>query len=139
MKKTLMLFGLLMILTFAASAQKAKDKKSDKQETKQKETPQARAQEQTSKINSACQLQADQSAKITAFYSDYYSKRDALRKQKDIQDKKVYAEKVTSLKKKRDEGLRKLLTPEQLKKWDDFKAREKKAEKKADKQEKDSE
>lgn len=116
---------LIILLSFVttASAQTAVKKGEAKKETrqkanpKQKEQPAVRAKEMVADLHAVCVLQGEQSAKLTAMFTDYYAKHDALKKQKDILDKKVYSERNKSLRKNRDEKLMTILTAEQFKKW----------------------
>lgn len=100
-----------------------------KKEVRQKEQPAVRAKEITENIHSVCVLQGDQSAKINILFTEYYTKHDALKKQKNMLDKKVYSEKVKSLKRAKEQKFMSILTAEQLKKWSLYKLDSKKDDK----------
>lgn len=131
------ILSLLILLSFFATAQaqtpakKTEPKKETKQKVvaKQKEQPAVRAKDMVGEINSVCALQGEQSTKLTAMYTDYYTKHDALKKQKNILDKKVYSERNKALKKSKDEKLMTILTAEQFKKWSLSKLDDKKSDK----------
>ncbi|MCX6200219.1 MAG: hypothetical protein NTY88_13545 [Bacteroidetes bacterium] len=131
---------LLILLSLFATAQaqtatkKAEPKKETKQKVnpKQKEQPAVRAKEMVADLNTVCVLQGEQSAKLTTVFTDYYTKRDALKKQKNMLDKKVYSEKNKSLRKNKDEKLMTILTAEQFKKWSLNKLDDKKNDKEAE-------
>lgn len=122
--KNITLLFLLFLVTGTIQAQTAKAKaapaKQEKQKAapKQKEQPAVRAKETTDKINSVCVLSGDQSAHLNALLTDYYTKHDALKKQKNILDKKVYAERLKALKKSKEQKFMTILTADQLKKWE---------------------
>ncbi len=127
----LILLSLFATTQAQTAAKKAEPKKETKQKAapKQKEQPSARAREMVGEINSVCALQGEQSTKLTAMYTDYYTKHDALKKQKNILDKKVYSEKNKSLRKSKDEKLMTILTADQFKKWSLNKLDDKKSDK----------
>lgn len=135
MNKSMLPLLLLLSLFATAQAQTAAKKTASQKETKQqvapkqKELPAVRAKEMVSEINSVCSLQGEQSIRLIAMYTDYYTKRDALKKQKNILDKKVYSEKNKSLRKSKDEKLMTILTAEQFKKWSLNKLEDRKSDK----------
>ena len=47
-------------------------------------TPQQKVKELVAKMSAACNLKPEQAEKISKAYLDYYTKHDALKKQKDI-------------------------------------------------------
>lgn len=123
MNKSNLCLLILLCLFATANAQTAAKKAEPKKETKQKvnpkqkEQPAVRAKEMVSDIHAVCVLQGEQGAKLTTVFTEYYTKRDGLKKQKDMLDKKVYSEKNKSLRKSKDEKLMTILTAEQFKKW----------------------
>ncbi len=135
MNKSILSLLILLSLFATAQAQTATKKTVPQKETKQKvapkqkEQPAVRAKEMVGEINSVCALQGEQSTKLTSLYTDYYSKHDALKKQKNILDKKVYSDKNKALKKSKDEKLMTILTADQFKKWSLNKLDDKKSDK----------
>ncbi len=131
--KNIVLFLLVLFVSGSVvNAQTAKQKAAPakaKKEEKKKEDPALRAKENTEKVNSVCILQGDQSAKLNTLFTEFYTKHDALKKQKNILDKKVYNDRVKSLKNSKEQKLISILTAEQLRKWSLYKLNDKKGDK----------
>lgn len=96
--------------------------------------PQQKAKELIAKMNAACNLKPEQAEKISKAYLDYYTKHDALKKQRDILDKSSYDDRSDAMKKTRDAIVKSTLTATQYKQWVVAKEKSKKESKK-DKQE----
>ncbi len=97
-------------------------------------TPQQKVKELVAKMSAACNLKPEQAEKISKAYLDYYTKHDALKKQKDILDKSSYDDRSDAMKKTRDAVVKSTLTATQYKQWASAKEKQKKEAKK-DKQE----
>jgi hypothetical protein len=82
------------------------------------------------KMTTACSLKPEQVTKLTNAYTEYYTKHDALKKQKDILDKGTYDDRSSSMKKTRDAVLKATLTANQYKQWMAVKSKDKKEAKK---------
>ena len=135
MNKSILSLLILLSLFATAQAQTATKKTVPQKETKQKaapkqkEQPAARAKEMVDNINKVCVLQGEQVVRLNALYTDYYTKHDALKKQKNILDKKVYSDKNKALKKSKEEKIMGILTADQFKKWSLNKLDDKKSDK----------
>lgn len=97
-------------------------------------TPQQKVKELVAKMSAACNLKPEQAEKISKAYLDYYTKHDALKKQKNILDKSSYDDRSDTMKKTRDAVVKSTLTATQYKQWASAKEKQKKEAKK-DKQE----
>ncbi len=126
MKKVILLFFVCVVTVVSASAQKTATKKSV--------SPAEKAKIIVAKMSAACNLKPEQAEKVSKAYLDYYTKHDALKKQKDILDKSSYEDRKDAMKKTRDAVIKSTLTAGQYKQWVTAKDKEKKEAKK-DKQE----
>jgi hypothetical protein len=110
MKFLILPLTFVLLLAGPLSAQTAKDKKDEA-------TAAQKASEIVAKIDAACKLKPEQQKKLETAYLDYYTKHDALKKQKNILNKSVYDDKAEALKKARNTALKSTLTAEQYKQW----------------------
>ena len=133
MKKNLLIIALFIVIATGTQAQKATATKQTATAT-QSETPQQKTKEIIGKMTAACNLKPEQVTKLTNAYIEYYTKHDALKKQKDILDKGTYDDRSNAMKKTRDTVIKSTLTAGQYKQWTAEKDKEKKEAKK-DKQE----
>ena len=127
MRKSILIALLCVFTTGAMHAQKAT---AAKPAAKISETPQQKVKELMAKMTIACGLKPEQVTKLTNSYTEYYTKHDALKKQKDILDKGTYDDRSTAMKKTRDAVLKATLTANQYKQWMAVKSKEKKDAKK---------
>jgi len=101
----------------------------------QTKTPQQKAREVADKIVTVCKLKPEQAVKIQDAYLQYYTKHDALKKQKDILNKSTYDDRKSDLKKTRDAVVKSTLTASQYKQWTTAKNKAKEEQKKEEKDE----
>lgn len=134
MKRNILLLALCIIIAGIAEAQKATATKQTVAAT-QNETPQQKAKELIGKMSAACNLKPEQVTKLINAYVEYYTKHDALKKQKDILDKGTYDDRSNSMKKTRDAVIKSTLTAGQYKQWTAAKDKEKKEAKKGKQEE----
>lgn len=129
MKRFLMLVVACLVSAGTIQAQKpgaTKPVAVSKQAVKQGETAQEKAKTQVAKISAACGLKPEQVTKLTAAFVEYYTKHDALKKQKDILDKGTYDDRSDAMKKTRDGVIKSTLTASQYKQWNAAKDKAKK-------------
>ena len=109
--KRILLLTILTVSTFVmASAQT--------------ELPQVRAKKMVSKVNMAVALQGPEWGKVNSALVDYYTKFDALEKQKTTLGA-AYNNQLAALKTTRDTAVKAALTADQATKYDVFIAKEK--------------
>ena len=125
---------MFIVIAAGTQAQKATATKQTATATKS-ETPQQKTKELISKMTAACNLKPEQVTKLTNAYTEYYTKHDALKKQKDILDKGTYDDRSNAMKKTRDAVIKSTLTAGQYKQWTATKDKEKKEAKKGKQEE----
>ena len=118
----------ILLLTQAPAFSNSMNFQTDKSQ-KKKQTSDQKAQSKVQEIDKACKLQAPQSAALLKTYKDYYSHKETLKGQKNILNKSVYSDKMDALKKQRDKSITSILTVEQQKKLEAYKAKQKTAKK----------
>ncbi len=134
MSKNILLLALCIIIAGIAEAQKATTTK-QAVATTQSESPQQKTKELIRKMSASCSLRPEQVTKLTSAYVEYYTKHDALKKQKDILDKSSYDDRSDAMKKSRDAAIKSTLTAGQYKQWTAAKDKEKKEAKKGKQEE----
>jgi hypothetical protein len=102
------------------------------------ETPAEKATQQLAEYGKAFTLTSEQKAAATPVLKEYYTKRAEVKANKDI-TKKAEEEKIDILKAKRDKQLRTIFGSENWKNWEDYKAKQKAADKAAKAQQKEQE
>ena len=102
------------------------------------ETPAEKATQQLAEYSKAFTLTAEQKAAATPVLKEYYTKRAEVKANKDI-TKKTEEEKLDILKAKRDKRLRTIFGSENWKNWEDYKAKQKAADKAVKAQQKEQE
>lgn len=112
--------GIITVLLFSVAFVNAQQA-----ENKTVESPQARAKSIVAKMSHAVGIKGEQISKVNSLYTEYYTKKDAIKgdlkmKEKDKENK------LKELKKDRDKKLKAILTADQLKKWEQFKKDDKK-------------
>lgn len=128
MQKSILITLLCFFISGAMHAQKVAAAKVAAVKTS--ETPQQKVKDLMAKMTTACSLKPEQVTKLANSYTEYYTKHDALKKQKDILDKGAYDDRSSAMKKTRDAVLKATLTANQYKQWMAVKSKEKKDAKK---------
>ncbi|HLP18841.1 MAG TPA: hypothetical protein VK174_00995, partial [Chitinophagales bacterium] len=129
MKKWILFIAVVLALSGVGMAQTTKPG-AKTTTTKAKATAEQKARATVEKINAACNLKAEQVAKLEVAYLEYYKKHEVLKKQKDILSKDVYEQREDDMKKAKNSVLKSTLTAGQYKQWSAAKAKEKNAQKK---------
>ena len=102
------------------------------------ETPTEKAAQQLTEYGKAFTLSNEQKVAATPVLKEYYTKRAEVKANKDI-TKKAEEEKLDILKAKRDKQLKAIFGLENWKKWEDYKAKQKAADKAVKAQQKEQE
>src|SRR5688572_11656689 len=92
----------------------------------EKQVPEVRAKEMVAKLNTTCNLNADQTVKTNKLFVDYFTKKDALKGKKSSMDMQKFEAKMTDLRNELNAGLKGILTADQMKLMNEAKANEKK-------------
>ena len=118
----------MVVMSIGVYAQKVNTTKpvAVKQPAKASEIPQQKTSALISKMNTACSLKPEQVTKLTTALTEYYTKHDALKKQKDILDKSTYDDRSAAIRKTRETAIKSTLTATQYKQWTTAKDKEKK-------------
>lgn len=97
--------------------------------SKTKETPEAKAKAMVEKINTVVTLKGEQFTKLNNLFTDYYKKKAAIEADSSLKPKTKEA-KLAALKDSKNTAIKGVLTPDQLKKWKDYRKKEKDKKKK---------
>lgn len=113
------MIAAVTLFTSAIFAQDAITTQTNKTEVeKHNDLPQVKAKNKVAEINAFAQLQGDQISKVNNLYIDYYTKKDALNNDREL-TKEALKTKTDALKKERNAQLKTILTPAQLKSYED--------------------
>ncbi len=133
MKKFILLFNLMLAYTLT-SAQELKTTENgsstpNKKELKngnhkQQPNPEARANKYLAKMTEVLSLKEEQKSKIKSLALDHYTRMEAIRKNTQGDKEKIKAE-IEKSRKELSEGLKKVLSPDQLTKWKEAKKEKK--------------
>lgn len=105
---TILTTTLFLLLTFAVSAQRT--------DSRQKMTPEQQAAKMVEKMTTQLQLNAKQQKELTTYYTETFKKRAEAR-QKNMDNKDSMRENMKKERDAADTQLKKILTPDQYKKY----------------------
>lgn len=105
---TILTTTLFLLLTFAVSAQRT--------DSRQKMTPEQQATKMVEKMTTQLQLNAKQQKELTTYYTETFKKRAEAR-QKNMDNKDSMRENMKKERDAADAQLKKILTPDQYKKY----------------------
>lgn len=106
--KKIILMSALSIATFGVMNAQTAATPATQTATSHKQLPQVRAKAMVSKVTNACALQGEQISKVNNLYIEYFAKLDAIG---------TDAVKAADLSKTVDNSLKGILSPSQLKLW----------------------
>ncbi len=114
----------LMVGLFLTGGLMAQDPPTGPPQNRNPQDFQQRRQQMLDDLKKELNLNKDQAAKFDAIYKESNEKMMAMRQQNAQGDREAMRAKMQEINKERDTKVEKLLTPEQLKKWKEYQAKQ---------------